>query len=222
MTKCAVVVFGKSPPRLGRDTPAGGWTYAGQVVPLVAEFRYLGITFHQTQGVTACVSALKSAGLRAMWGVLGKCRTTGIRSVEVQVQLFDALVAPVLGYCSEVWAPTLLRACCDPNACMDTELHKVQSLFMRQVLGGLRRTTKRQLLLRELGWAPLVRAWLQSMLTLWNRMVDLPDDSLLGAALRDNIALAGSAQRGWYHDFASFVARVGCARWRPCRGRPAA
>jgi hypothetical protein len=211
VAKCAVVVFGKSAPRPGADTPAGGWTYAGEPVPLVPEFRYLGINFHQTRGVTACTSALRSAGLRAMWGMLSKCGAAGIRSVEVKVQLFDALVSPVLGYCSEVWAPTLLRLCRDPDACMDNELHRVQSLFMRQVLGGLRRSTLRQLMLRELGWAPMVRAWLQSMLALWNRMADLPEASLLGAALQDNISLAASAQVGWYHDFCGFVERVGCA-----------
>jgi hypothetical protein len=37
--------------------------------------------------------------------MLGKCGDIGLRSLEVQVQLLDALVAPVLGYtyCAEVW-----------------------------------------------------------------------------------------------------------------------
>jgi hypothetical protein len=142
--------------------------------------------------------------------MLSKCGTKGIRSVEVQAQLFDALVAPVLGYCSEFWAPTLLRKCRTPMDCMDNDLHRVQSLFMRQVLGGLRRSTSRQLLLRELGCAPVVRAWFQSMLSLWNRMAGLPGSSLLRAALQDNMALAASAGAGWFYDFAGFMDRVGC------------
>ena len=210
VAKCAVVVFGRSAPRPGREVPQGGWKYDGQEVPLLSEFRYLGIVFHQTKGVSACVSALQSAGLRAMWGMVSKCGTTGIRSIEVQAQLFDALVAPVLGYCSEVWAPTLLRRCHTPEECMDNDLHRVQSLFMRQVLGGLRRSTSRQLLLRELGRAPVVRAWFQSMLALWNRMAGLPDSSLLRAALQENMTLAESAGTGWFCDFSSFVERVGC------------
>jgi hypothetical protein len=124
--KCAVVVFGRSAPRPGQAIPEGGWVYSGQAIPLVSEFRYLGIVFHQTKGVSACVSALQSAGMRAMWGMLGKCGTLDIRSLEVQVQLFETLVAPVLGYCSEVWAPTLLRNCDSADACMDNDLHKVQ------------------------------------------------------------------------------------------------
>jgi hypothetical protein len=89
VAKCAVVVFGRSAPRPGQDIPEGGWVYSGQAIPLVSEFRYLGIVFHQTKGVSACVYALHSAGMRAMWGMLGKCGTLDICSLEVQVQLFE-------------------------------------------------------------------------------------------------------------------------------------
>jgi hypothetical protein len=73
-------------------------------------------------GVTApttpiCGTVLHSAGMRAMWGMLSKCGTLDNRSLEVQVQLFDALGAPVLGYCSEVRAcPSLVaRASVKPE-----------------------------------------------------------------------------------------------------------
>jgi hypothetical protein len=48
VAECAVVVFGRSAPRPGQDIPEGGWVYSGQAIPLVSEFRYLGIVFHQT------------------------------------------------------------------------------------------------------------------------------------------------------------------------------
>jgi len=68
--KCAVVVFGNSAPRAGVHIPQGGWRFSNQQMPVVAEFRYLGITFHQTRGVSASVAALSLAGRRAMWGLL--------------------------------------------------------------------------------------------------------------------------------------------------------
>jgi hypothetical protein len=37
-----------------------------------------------------------------MWGMLGKCKDPGLRSLQSQVNLFDALDTPVLCYCSEV------------------------------------------------------------------------------------------------------------------------
>jgi hypothetical protein len=70
--QCAVVVFGRTAPKPGTHVPAQGWVYNGQQVPLGQSLRYLGIVFHQTRGVSASMEALHSAGLRAMWGMLGK------------------------------------------------------------------------------------------------------------------------------------------------------
>jgi hypothetical protein len=52
--------------------------------------------------------------MRAMRVMLSKYGTKDTGSVERQVQLFDPLVAPVLGYGSEVWAPRvpLVAPCC--------------------------------------------------------------------------------------------------------------
>jgi hypothetical protein len=115
--------------------------------------------------------------LRAMWGILGRCADVGVASLEVQ--LFDALVSPVLGFCAEVWAPKLLRGSTSPLMCLDNSLQKVQTLFMRRFGGGLHRSTSRQLMLREFGCHPLVRGWLVSMVDQWNRLRRLPEDHLL-------------------------------------------
>jgi hypothetical protein len=60
---------------------------------------------------------------RAMWGMFSNSAGLGIESLQVQGQLFDALVAPVLGYCAEVWDPTLLHNCRTPLSMMSDELH---------------------------------------------------------------------------------------------------
>jgi hypothetical protein len=143
-----------------------------------------------------------------MWGMLGRCGAIKLRSLEVQVQLFDALVAPVLGYCAEVWGPSVLRHASTPLACMDNDLHKVQSLFMRRLGGGLRISTPRQLLLREFGCKPLVRGWLQSMLGMWNRVVDMGPGSLLKRALVENVQLPESVS-SWFAGYSAFLGRFG-------------
>jgi len=74
------------------------------------------------RGVSASVAALSLARRRAMWGLLSRCGEKGINSLAVRVQLFDALVAPVFGYCEEVWGPTLLKSCRTPDACLANEL----------------------------------------------------------------------------------------------------
>jgi hypothetical protein len=207
VAKCAVVVFGRTAPVAGRHVPVGGWQYGGEQLPLLAEFRYLGITFHQTKGVSASVAALRSAGLKAMWGMLGKCKDMELRSLQVQVNLFDALVAPVLCYCSEVWAPSLLRSASTPDRCMDNDMHRVQTLFMRQLAGGVRKSTSRQLMLREFGCRPLARMWVQSMVSLWNRVVDMSDDCLMKVAMLEGVSGGGSGS--WFSGFLSALGHFG-------------
>lgn len=209
VSKCAVVVFGRDAPRPGLHVPQGGWRYSGQQLPLVEEFRYLGIVFHQSKGVNASVSALSQAGRRAMWGMLSRCRDKGIHSLSVRVQLFDALVAPVLGYCAEVWGPTLLHSCRSPEACLVNELQAVQTLFMRQLGGGLRKSTPKQLMLREFGCQPLVRGWLHSMLGLWNRVAGVPEAeaTLLREAMIESISLG--LPSGWFLGFTSLLRLIG-------------
>lgn len=205
----SVVVFGKQAPRPA-DLPAGGWVYAGQVVPRLTEFRYLGIVFHQTRGMSVAVSTLRNAGLRAMWGMLGRCGDVGLHSLQVKVNLFDALVAPVLSFGAEIWGPNLLRNCRTPLGCMDNDLHGVQSMFMRQLGGGLRRSTPRQLLLREFGCKPLVRGWIQAMTASWNRMIALPASSLLKVAFTENVEMGAGLPSGWFSGFSALLSVLGC------------
>jgi hypothetical protein len=204
VAKCAVVVFGAGAPR-DRDVPAQGWTYAGQQLPVCTEFKYLGVVLHQSRGMFACVPALRTAGLRAMWGMLAKCRERGIRSLELQARLFDSLVAPVLGYCSEEWAPSLLHRAATPEACMARDLHAVQTCFLRQLAGGVRKSTARQLLLREFGCRPLCWEWVRSCVVLWNRAVEAPPFSLLTTAMLENAQLSGS----WFDGLFSMLRTFG-------------
>jgi hypothetical protein len=208
VAKCAVVVFGKRRPT-GGDLPQGGWLYAGQQVPRVAEFRYLGIVFHETKGVSACVEALRLAGLRAMWGMLNRCSDMEVASLEVQVQLFDSLVSPVLGFCAEVWAPTLLRGAQQPHDCLNNPLQRVQTLFMRRLGGGLRKSTSRHLMLREFGCRPLVRGWLQAAVGLWNRIQQLPAEHLLRVTVAESLALGGNVGSSWVSDFTAVLNAFG-------------
>lgn len=205
VAKCAVVVFGRKKPSVARDIPPGGWRYKEQPVPCVQEFRYLGIVFHETKGVSACVDALHAAGLRAMWGMLGRCADIEVASLEIQVQLFDALVAPVLGFCADVWAPTLLRGAVTPKDFLDNALQRVQALFMRRLGGGLRRSTSRMLMFREFGCRPLVRGWLQGVIGLWNRMQSLPESNLLRAVLSESLTLGGEVGVSWLSDFTALL-----------------
>jgi len=68
VSKTQVVVFGCRAPRA---PPA--LTYAGLPLPVAESFRYLGIVLHATRGARPAVKHLRTAALRALWALQGRC-----------------------------------------------------------------------------------------------------------------------------------------------------
>jgi hypothetical protein len=82
-------------------------------------------------------------------------------------------------------------------------------MFMRHQAGGVRKSTSRQLVLREFGCRPLVGIWVQSMVSLWNCVVASRDDCLLKIAMLEGTSLGGNCS--WYSGFLSVLSRFGGA-----------
>jgi hypothetical protein len=81
--------------------------------------------------------------------------------------------------------------------CLNLELHRPLLVFLRRRGGNLRRSTRRELLLRESGVQPTVRAWLRSCVQLWNRAADLPPTDPLGVAMHENALMQYRPKQLW-------------------------
>eukprot|EP00775_Hariotina_reticulata_P001794 gene1794-biopygen3235 len=187
------------------------WTFEGHVLPVSQQFRYLGVVFHATKGMTAAVDVLRDAALRAMWGMLSRAKALGIHCLAVLCRLFHTLVVPIMTYCSEVWGPLLLSRGGALGGVHTNVLQQVQLLFLRR-LGGLRKSTPAALLFREFGARPLSRDWLRAMVQLWNRVTALPADHVMRCTMVDNWSLHLSAHPKvvlWSDRFASALATLG-------------
>jgi hypothetical protein len=211
VAKTEIVVFGRKQfDKL--ENLQSRWKFAGQPIPVSSEFKYLGVVFHSTRGVSAAVSTLAAAGKRAMWAMLQRIGRLDIQSLKQKVDLFDMLVAPILSYCSEVWAPEVLGAAVRSDGMLDNVLQKVQFLFLRCVAGGVRKATPRKLLLREFGCVPVSRAWVRSMCELWNRMCAAGSGSLLYECLLENWDMRVDMSYGvkvWCQQFVKVLQHIG-------------
>lgn len=181
--KTEVVVFGAS-----RWRPAGSagpashlWRYNGVAVPVSEQFKYLGITLHCTRGMSVAVDRLRAAGLRAIWGMHGRCKRYGIVDFSMRARLFRTLAEPILTYCSEVWAPRLMPSCAQA---LRAPLQVLQNDYLRH-LGGVRRCVPADILGSESGLPPLPRCWLRACVTLWNRLARMQDGPLKRAWVAD-------------------------------------
>jgi len=188
--KTEIVVFRK--PRQQFTTPAGGWKYNGHPITVSEEFRYLGIIFHGTKGISCAVKSLAAAARRAMWAMFSRFKMAGISDLAMKRRLYTSLVMPIMQYCGEVWGPDLLHSCNTLDKLWDNELQRVQSLFLRQ-LGQLRPTAKTTVVHREFCMDPIAKGWVQASFRLWGRLRAAPADSLLGSAVRGSISLAQNA-----------------------------
>ena len=157
------------------------WHYEGTRLPISREFKYLGVVLHSTRGMRAAVDALRAAGMRAAWGVHGRCRHLGIVDFSLRARLFRSVAEPVLTYCSEVWAPDLLLT---PMAALRNPLQAVHNDYLRH-LGGLRRCVPVRMLCWESGMSPLSRAWVCACAQWWDRLIAMHDCPLKRAFVGD-------------------------------------
>jgi hypothetical protein len=100
--------------------------YAGEELQTVPTFRYLGIEICSQRGMQASPGIIRSAGLKAMWGLASQLQDREVSSIGLRVQLFDTIVVPVLQYGCEVWSTQLLQNPAQPAA---NSVQQVQNLF---------------------------------------------------------------------------------------------
>ena len=105
-------------------------------------------------------------------------------------------------------APSLIASNKGLADMWDNPLQKVQTLFLRQ-LGKLRKSVPTTILHREMCSDPVAKGWVRGSMALWGRLRAAPEGSLLGAAVRESIALAQASNQGlrrtWAGQFFSMI-----------------
>ena len=103
------------------------FTYEGQVIQQVELFKYLGITFHSTRGLSCAIEHLCNSAKKAIYGLYGRCHELHLHDPKTKCMLFDALVRPILNYCCEIWALTGGQAAMD----MMERVHRLSKAIVR-------------------------------------------------------------------------------------------
>ena len=78
--------------------------YKEQPLEVVFDFQYLGLCFHYNNKFNVAQKCLYDKASRAMFGLLKKCRKLML-PLDIQVELFDKLIVPILFHGCEVWCP---------------------------------------------------------------------------------------------------------------------
>ena len=170
VNKTKIVVF---EPKRSECPP---FTFEAQVIERVEVFKYLGIAFHGTRGLSCAMEHLCNSARKALFAMYGRCHELHISCPELQCTLFDALVRPVLSYCCEVWVSLGGKVAMQ-------KLEQVYTQFLRQIL-GVPPTTPTKFVYAELGKLPLKHSWLQQSLKYLARLQQMDEGRLCKVAFQ--------------------------------------
>ena len=139
-----------------RHTECDPFFYDGREISRVEAFKYLGIMFHETRGMSCAIEQLTASAQKALFAMYANCRRLHIMDPRLRCQLFDALVRPILTYACEIWMPIAGKAALE-------KLEQLHKGFLRSML-GLPSNVTSKLVYAEFARAPLKdHCWKQCM-----------------------------------------------------------
>ena len=138
-SKTKVMVFSKRK----YNTKNLSFKYRGEPLEVVHHFKYLGVTVSYNISFKQCIQELNKQATRAMYALLAKSRALDL-PVDIQLHLFDSLVAPILLYGCEVWGHQRVDS-----------IEKLHLKFLKYVL-GVKLSTCNSIVYGELGRFPLI------------------------------------------------------------------
>ena len=177
--------------------------HRGSEVEVVDSFCYLGVVFHCTAPFSDAGVVRAATGHRAALAMARRCRELGIQDPVMRLQLFDALVRPVMLYGVEVWGPHSLGQ-------LDAHFEREHRSFLRRLL-GVRESTPSAVVLAELGRYPLAVLATVHVCKYWNRLMAMEDSRLVRLAFLESVRLATLPTRfavraSWAAQVASLLA----------------
>ena len=129
----------------------------GVIIDIVNNFKYLGVTFSSNGSYINNNLDRIDRARKAMFSVLNKSKNQGV-FVDIQVELFDAMIAPVATYGSEVWGYSNLEM-----------FNKLQLRYYKYIL-KLKKATPNFMVLGEIGKLPLSITIKLNMLKFWFKL----------------------------------------------------
>ena len=189
-SKTKVVIFSK---RRILNKPI--FTYNGENIDVVDDFVYLGVTFSHTCNGNFSKTKLNlvEQGRKAMFSVLRKTRKLGL-PIDIQLQMFDSMVSPILLYGSEVYG---FENC-----------SIVESIFLQfyKIILHFKKSTSNNILYGELGRFPsdiLIKA---RMIGFWKRVITGKQDKISSVLYR--LILEMHMRNTFHSKWLSFVENI--------------
>ena len=157
-----------------QKSQAPPFTYAGNNIEQVEEFKYLRMVLKYSRTLTPAIDYLRKAATWAMFALQQRCQQLHLHDSGIKCKLFDALVKPILCYGCEIWAVVGNRTDLD-------KLERIQQGLLKRLLGVQTQTTNLHVL-AESGRFPLQLSWQALAGKYMDRLESMDADRLLKQA----------------------------------------
>ena len=195
-----VIIFTKS----GKVHKGFSFTYDGQTVEIVSEYKYLGIIFKPSGSFTEAINYLCETASKASF-CIRKAVAFEYLNVDLFLNLYEHCVKPILLYCSEVWCldKVMYRSSDLEQKYHILPIEKVQLKFCK-ILLGVHKSAVNNAVRAELGIFLLAIFCLKSCVNYWLHVIELNDNNLVYNAYSDEI----SCDTGFSHNIKLFLGKI--------------
>ena len=149
LTKTKVIIFSR-----GKVRNIPEFFYGEEKIDIVDDYVYLGVTFNYNGSFTKAITKQIEQARKAMYSLITKSRRLEL-PVDLQVEIFDKTVLPVLLYGCEIWG-------CANIADVEVFYHKYLKLILK-----LGRSTPNCMVYGETGTLPLQYVIEKRILSFW-------------------------------------------------------
>ena len=151
-SKTKVLVFSK-----GR-LPMYNFTINDDRIEVVSEYKYLGVLFSRSGSFLTMKKHIAKQATKAMFHLLKKARAL-LLPIDIQLELFDKTIKPILLYGCEIWGVGDLRI-----------IEQVQLKFLKFVL-NIKKSTPNCIVYGETGVMPLKLDVQSRIIAFWSKLI---------------------------------------------------
>lgn len=144
--------------------------FDGQILEIVDEYKYLGIYLSKSGSFKAAKQHIAEQANKALFALLKKSKTLDL-PFDIQIDLFDKTVKPILLYGAELWG----YGNCDI-------LERIHIKFLKYLF-NLKKSTPSYMIYGELGIIPISVEIQSRVLSFWCRLVEDRDQLKLSAQI---------------------------------------
>jgi hypothetical protein len=158
--KTKILIFNRS-----NKKPSHPFRFRNSQLEQVDNYTYLGIIFQRNGNFVLARKHLRDQAQKAMFGLLRKCRALKL-PIDIQLELFDKTVLPIMLYGCEVWG-------FEDSKCFET----IHLRFMKYVL-GLKVRTPSNIVYGELGRHPIRLHIKRRIINYWSRLLNSKENKI--------------------------------------------